>query len=59
MIHYEIEWIKKAKRSDIRRAGRFANLFRFNDDLTLLNNNTEFEESFKKIFPTRFVLKKD
>lgn len=50
---------QKAKRSDIRRASRFANLFRFNDDLTLLNNNTEFEESFKKIFPPRFVLKKD
>ena len=50
---------QKAKRSDIRRASRFANLFRFNDDQTLLSNNTEFEESFPKIFPPKFVLKKE
>lgn len=35
---YENEWIQKVKNIDIRQARRFANVFRFIDDLTVFND---------------------
>ena len=37
------------KRSDIRRARRFANTLRVIDDITVLNEGSEFEQNFKDI----------
>ena len=38
---------------------RFANMFRFIDDLTSFNDSGEFEHNFKQIFPPELVLKKE
>ena len=49
LYYYEIKWIKRMKRSDIRRARRFANTLRVIDDITVLNEGSEFEQNFKDI----------
>ena len=59
LYHFESKWIKKIKKTDIGRARRFANTFRFIDDLTALNDGGEFEKSFKEIYPPELELKKE
>ena len=44
------------KQNDITRARRFANVLRFIDNLTLLNSDEDFEQSFKEIYPPELVL---
>ena len=39
-------------KKDIRRARKFAKLFRFKSDLNALNDGGEFERSFKEIYPS-------
>ena len=39
------------KTTDIRRTRRFPNTFRFNGELTVLNDDSEFEKSFREIHP--------
>lgn len=36
--YYESRWICLLRKSDIRRGGTFANVFRFIDDLTAIND---------------------
>ena len=48
--------MEKVKQTDIRRARRFRNVHRFIDDFTMLNSGEEFEQSFKEIYPPKFVL---
>lgn len=52
------KWINKLKNSDIRRVRRFANIFRFVDDLKVLNDDWECERSFKEIYPLELELQK-
>ena len=59
LYYFENKWIKKIKKTDIRRARRFANTFRFIDDLTALNDGGEFERSFREIYPPELELKKE
>ena len=59
LYYFENKWIKKTKKNDIRRARRFANTFRFIDDLTALNDGGEFERSFREIYPPELELKKE
>ena len=40
---------KENKKTDTKRA-RFANIFRFIDDLTVLNDGAEFGRSFREIY---------
>ena len=47
LFHYESEWIGKIKNIDHHLAGRFGHVHRFIDDLTAMNDNKEFEKSFK------------
>ena len=49
LYYYESKWIKKIKKTDTKRA-RFANIFRFIDDLTVLNDGAEFGRSFREIY---------
>ena len=46
------------KTTDIRRAWRFENTFRFIDNLTVLNDGGEFERSYNKIDPPELQRKK-
>ena len=56
--YYESKWINKLKKSDTRRA-RFANIFRFVDDLKVFNDGGEFGKSFREIYPPELELKKE
>ena len=49
----------KIKKTDIRRARRFVNTFKFCDDLTVLNDGGKFERSFREIYPATLELKKE
>ena len=46
------------KITDIRRAWRFENTFRFIDNLTVLNDGGEFERSYNEIDPPELQRKK-
>lgn len=56
LYYYESKWLKKIQKRDIRRARRFANTFRFIDDLSALNDGGEFERCFKEIYPIELEL---
>ena len=51
--------MEKVKQTDIRRARRFRNVHRFIDDLTMLNSGEDFEQSFKEIYTSKFVLQEE
>ena len=38
LYYYGNKWFKKVNKYDVRQVGGFANLFRFIDDLTMLND---------------------
>ena len=40
-------------------ARKFSNPFRFNDDLSAINEGGKFEETFKQIYPPELELKKE
>lgn len=42
----------------IRTKRKFANTFRFIDDLAVLNDGGEFERNFRKTFPRELELEK-
>jgi hypothetical protein len=64
---YESNWIKANKSNSVNQNGRleyfkvrlFGNTFRYIDDLIAINNNNEFEENWKDIYPPALVLKKE
>ena len=37
-LYYENKWVNKVKKVDLNRARRFANFFRFIDDITTTND---------------------
>ena len=59
LYFYESKWIRNVKKSNIQRARRFCNTFRFIDDLFAINDHGEFERSFREIYPPELELKKE
>ena len=59
LYYYESEWLTKIMKTDLERARRFANTFRFIDDLLALNDSGEFEKSYPEIYPKDLLLKKE
>ena len=57
LYYNESRWIWQLKKSDIRPAKRFANAFRFMDNLTATNDREEFERSCKDFYPPELELK--
>ena len=57
--YYESKYVKKVKKKDLFTARRFRNTFRFIDDLLAVNDDGEFERSFKDIYPPELELKKE
>ena len=52
LFRYKSEWIGEMKDIDHHCARRFGHVYRFvDDDLVALNDNKEFGNSFKKIYP--------
>ena len=49
----------KNLRKNIGRGKKFANIFRFIDDLIVVNDNGEFERPWKEIYPSEPVFEKE
>ena len=59
LAEYEYKFIKQLARSNkIKEAKLLKNIFRFQDDLLVLNDNGYFNTIFKDIYPVEMVLKK-
>ncbi len=56
LYHYESQWIRSLKKDNIQMARRFANTFRFIDDLLTINDDNIFLENFKQIYPPELQL---
>ena len=54
------KWVQQTKKSNIQKARKFANTFRFIDDFCAINNSSEFEYNLEEIYPINLelVLKK-
>jgi len=59
LYHYESKYVKEVKKKDIFTARKFRHTFRFIDDLVAINDDGEFEKSFKDIYPPELELKKE
>ena len=59
LYYYESKWLKNVQRSDLHRAKKFANTFRFIDDLVAINDDNEFEKCFHEIYPVEIELGKE
>ena len=59
LFYYENKWIRNLKKTDLKRARRFCNTFRFIDDLIAINDHDEFERNFLEIYPPELQLKKE
>ena len=56
LYHYESTWIKKLKKSDLQKARRFSNTFRFIDDLLTINDDNLFSQNFTDIYLEELTL---
>ena len=59
LYHYESTWLKDLKKTNFNIARKFSNTFRFIDDLNTMNDNGEFENHLKDIYPEELELKKE
>ena len=57
LYYYENKWINIIEAMGVRRARHFVNIFKFIDELTVVNDCGEFEKTFNKIYPTESELK--
>ena len=53
-----LKWIQKAKQKNLIQARKFSNMFRFIDDLIVINDGSEFEKVYHKVFPSKLELKR-
>lgn len=58
LYHYENNWIRTFKKSRLNKATQLTNVFRFIDNLTVINDGGEFELSYKEIYPLELELRK-
>ena len=59
LYYYESKYVKEVKKKDLFTARKFRNTFRFIDDLLAINDDGEFQRSFKDIYPPELELKKE
>ena len=57
LYHYENVFISSLARTDRYRGFKFKNTFRFIDDACCINDENEFEVSYKDIYPRELQLK--
>ena len=57
LYYYENKWINIIETMGVGRARHFVNIFKFIDELTVVNDCGEFEKTFNKIYPTESELK--
>ena len=58
LYNYKSKWIKKIKTTDTRRARRFANTFRFIDDLRTVTDGTNLKEVSRKFILQNWSLRR-
>ena len=56
---YESRYISNLLKTDPERARRLRHFFRFIDDLIAINDDGEFEKSFREIYPPEMELKRE
>ena len=59
LYFYENKWVQNLKREDLISARKFANTFRFIDDLCAINDGGLFEKHHHEIYPPELELKKE
>ena len=59
LYFYENRYVLNLKKQNLMLARRFCNTFRYIDDLCAINDNGEFERTFKDIYPMELELKKE
>ena len=55
----EIKWINKLKKSDLIKARKLCNIFRFIHDLNSINDGGEFKSNYSNIYPEELQLSKE
>ena len=56
LYYYENKWARELKKSNLYKARKLTNIFRFIDDLIAINDGGEFERNFKEIYPPELEL---
>ena len=56
LYYFESKWIKGLKKENLQIARRFANTFRFIDDLLTVNDDDFFAQNYKDIYPPELQL---
>ena len=59
LYHYENKWVRGLKKISLQRARKYSLSFRFIDDLFIINDDGEFERSYKEIYPPELQLNKE
>ena len=59
LYFYEINWINKLQKSDLIKARKLCNIFRFIDDLNSINDDGEFKSNYSNIYPEELQLGKE
>ena len=59
LYHYESSWLNNLKKTELHKARKFSNTFRFIDDLCTINDGGEFEKVFQEIYPPEMELGKE
>ena len=59
LYFYEITWMNKLQKSDLIKARKLCNIFRFIDDLNSINDDGEFKSNYSNIYPEELQLGKE
>ena len=59
LYYFENKWLRNLQRSNLQKARKFSNTFRFIDDLIAVNDGLEFLNHFKEIYPNELVLSQE
>ena len=59
LYYYENKWVRSLKKVNLQRARKYSYTFRFIDDLFVINDDGEFERSFRDIYPPELELNKE
>ena len=59
LYYYEQKFVQNLAKLDVREARRLTHIFRFIDDLCVINDSGLFEKSYLKIYPEEMELKKE
>ena len=56
LFHYEYKFINQNTKSNYKLCLKLNYTFRYQDDITVINDNNIFEQNYKKIYPNSLEL---